>query len=669
MPTFKRIINVIPLTRVKLSGPQFFTYLVPPKLYDQLRPGLLIKIPFGSRKLFGLTSSFEMHRLAGEVKSLKYLEGLVKENFLVNEKTLALAYWLSTYYLCPLGLVVKSMVPTMSIKHSKPPILVGYEPFDPDFVLTEHQRAAVSRVTLAQGRAQTFLLIGERGSGKTEVYFQILKRVRETGQQGLLLLPEIALTDETLKQFARRFGIKNLAFLHSQIRGAERLFMWEKIREGLASVIIGTRSAVFSSFKNLGLIIVDDEHDPSYKQKDQHPKYDARVVARKLSDLWNCPLLFGSSTPTLEAYFEAKSGEATFLSLPFRLKADIVRPKIQVVDMAEERKSGNFSVLSEFLKLAILENLRTKRQIILFSNRRGAASFVTCRDCSFVPVCENCSLSLVWHEAVKFLICHCCGKKYPLPTFCPQCGGYEISFRGSGTQQIEEELKRFLMKNLDPQKFPTVARLDSDAAPTPDKVQKLRENWKKAETMVLIATQMINKTWTSPKLGLLAVVSADKLLSLPDFRAQEQAFHTLAELVELGAMGGVKLSVRMILQTFRSQNLVFSTLRTGNFEKLYEAFLAARQHFNFPPYCRIIKLTVKNLDSKKAQKKAEEMSDQLKKRGAWELFGPFPAYIFKKRGLYHYQVALKLKTRKTLEGLLSDLPSDVDIDVDPVSLL
>lgn len=373
MANFKRVVNVIPLTRVTLSGSQIFTYLVPLKLYGLIRPGLLVQIPFGRRSILGVTSSFEMTRMAQETAGLKELTELVDPSPVLSEKMLALANWLSQYYVTPLGMAIKAMLPRI-VKRTKAPEIAGYERSDPDYVLNESQHRAAAAIGAALGKAETFLLYGPSGSGKTEIYLQLIKRVVASGKQVIVLVPEISLTTRLMELFARRFDMENLAVWGSHLRGSERLWYWQEVRAGRKLIVIGPRSGLFAPVTNLGLVVIDNEHDASFKQYDQHPKYDARTVAEKLCEIWSCPLVMGDSTPSVETYFNAQSGVYKLLALPHRIKADLEAPKIKIIDMAGS--PGKSRIFSDFLKLEILGALRGKRQIILFANRRESTPYV-----------------------------------------------------------------------------------------------------------------------------------------------------------------------------------------------------------------------------------------------------------------------------------------------------
>ena len=360
MANFKRIVNVIPLTRIGRAAPKIFTYLVPLSLQGLLRAGQIVKVPFGkNRTVFGVVSSMEMHRLPGEVKGFKSVTQLWDAFPYLTEKNLLLGNWLSDYYAATLGLVIKAMLPK-PVKKTSEPQTVALEKFDPDFVLTEYQRAALAQITAGLGKKAAFLIAGPRGSGKTEVCLQAASRVIESGRQVLFLVPDLAALERWRGLLIRRFGIGKLAVLGSHLTDAERLWTWKKIAGAERLVILGMRSAVFAPAKNLGAIIVGSEHHSSYKQYDQQPKYDARRVARKLAALWQCPVIFSSSTPSVELYFRSRAGRIALLHLPHSIKADLRQPQVKLAVMKSDELA-----LSPALQVEITQALLAKHAALL----------------------------------------------------------------------------------------------------------------------------------------------------------------------------------------------------------------------------------------------------------------------------------------------------------------
>lgn len=669
MTDFKRVVNVIPLTRVALGGSAIFTYVVPLKLQGQLRPGQLVIVPFGPRKLLGVISAPETARLGTEIKNLKSIIDVATTKPVLSQKALVLADWMARYYVISQGLVIKAMLPKFA-KKSKAPEMVGYEKFNPDFILNEYQRQAAMQIGSALGEAQTFLLHGVTGSGKTEVYMQVMQRVLERGQQAILLVPEISLTPQAIERFSRRFGMDRIAFLHSKLKDSERLWMWEKIQANEKSVIIGPRSAVFAPVENLGLIILDEEHDSSYKQYDQNPKYHARTVAKKLSELWDAPLILGDATPAVETYYNTMVGKYRLLKLPHRIKADLGMPQIKVIDMKREAEKGNHSIFSDYLELSLLDNLKRKKQIILFLNRRGAASFVICSDCGYVLRCDKCSVSLVWHSATKRLLCHHCGHVYAHPIACAKCQGTNLKHFGIGTQLVEEELQK-LLKDKWTGQAPTVARMDRDTTNDLEKGSQIYSDWAAGKIQILIGTQMISKGWDVGAVGLVGIISADTALYLPDFRTGERVFQTLIQVA--GRTGRGREVGEVVLQTLNPDNYVIVAAKLHDYENFYKKEIGERERFKYPPYAKLVKLRVADADAEKAEKTAHTAKAHLEKKNSFsgEILGPAPAFIFKRRGKYQYYIILRSSAGQEFNfyDYLKDLPASVDIDVDPESLL
>lgn len=666
---YKRIVNIIPLTRVSLTSSQIFSYMVPLKFQGQMRPGMLARIPFGGRRLAGVVSSPEMPRIGSEIKNLKPVLEILSPAPLVNEKGLQLANWLAEYYVTSLGLAVKAMLPRFTKKITAP-VPINLEKYNPDFVLTENQRQAVTQISSALGKSETFLLFGVTGSGKTEVYMQVMERVLESGQQVIMLVPEISLTPQALERFSKRFGFDKIAMLHSRMKATEKMWMWQKIRLEEKQIIIGPRSAVFAPVQNLGLLILDEEHDSSFKQYDQNPKYHARTVAKKLSEIWSCPVILGDATPSVKTFYEAVAGGTALERLPHRIKADVGLPKIKVVDMKKENERRGFSIFSDHLKYEILENLHKKRQIILFLNRRGAANFVMCRDCGFVLACKRCSVSLVWHSSRGSLLCHHCGEAYDLPPFCPNCRGTNFKHFGIGTQSVEEEIKKFLAKEFTGE-MPVIARMDRDTTSEADGHAKIYREWAGGKIRILIGTQMISKGWDVSGVGLVGIVSADTALYLPDYRTNEKVFQMLVQVA--GRAGRGKEVGTVILQTFNPDNRAIQAARLQDFENFYKQEIEARRKYGYPPFSKIVKLRFADANQKKAEKKGADARKVLEKQNGFpvEILGPMPAFIAKLRGRYQYYIFLKvpLGHSRELYDYLKNLPSSADIDVDPESLL
>ena len=669
MAKFRHIVNVVPLTRVKLSGPQIFTYLVPIKLQGSVRLGQRVLIPFGPRTIEGVTSSVEMTKLELETQSLKELKKIVDQVPAMSGQNLKLANFLSAYYVSPLGLVMKSFLPKFS-KNPVEPSFPNYEVSDPDFVLTEDQRVAINQITKALDTPEIILLHGVTGSGKTEVYMQVIQSLIKKGQQVILLVPEISLTPQAIERFARRFGMDKIAVLHSRMKPAERYFTWQKIRDGEKQIIIGPRSAIFAPVTNLALVILDEEHDSSYKQFDQSPKYHARTASKALIKLWNCPLVLGDATPSIESFSEALT-KNSILTLPHRIKADVTMPSVQIIDMKREILGGNFSVFSEQMKAQILLNLKQQKQIILFINRRGSATVVLCRDCGFVLICKNCSSALVWHESSKKLLCHHCDRQEEIPVNCPKCKSHRIKQFGAGTQKIESELYKFLNKNLNKNELPKVVRMDKDTTRKSGSMEKIYQDWTKGKIQILIGTQMISKGWDVRNVGLVGIIAADTSLHLPDYRSNERTFQLLTQVA--GRTGRGSETGIVVLQTYSPENYAIKAVKQHSYLRFFKNEIKERKKFNYPPFAKLIKLRVDSSSEKKASELARNLMREIlaNKSKSMEVLGPSPSFMPRLRGKYRFQIVVKIPYNEVVDlyDFFKDFKTKFDVDVDPESLL
>jgi primosomal protein N' (replication factor Y) len=611
-----------------------------------------------------------MRRLKKETGGLKEVQDIVEQASVITEQGLEMANWISEHYVSSLGQVLRAMLPKYMKKPASPP-LEDTKKTNPDFVLTEHQRGAVTAIGSALGKQAKFLLFGVTGSGKTEVYLQVIERLLAMKKQSLVLVPEISLTPQALDRLSERFGSDKVAILHSQMKNSERYWMWRQIRDGNRQIVVGPRSAVFAPFYDLGLIVVDEEHDSSYKQYEQNPKYHARSVAEKLSELWRCPLVLGDATPSVETFHEALQGRISVLTLPHRIKADVGMPAVKMVDMKRELLAGNTSIFSEELKGRMLVNLRAEKQIILFLNRRGSARVVMCRDCGFVATCSHCSSPLVWHTAINRLLCHHCDALSEMPEKCPSCAGHRIKQFGIGTQKIEEELIKFLKKNLGRKKLPKIVRMDRDSTAKRGSGKKMYEDWRDGKTSILIGTQMISKGWDVSNVGLVGVVSADSTLYLPDYRSNERTFQVLAQVA--GRAGRGKDLGSVIIQTYHPENYAVRAVKTHDYRLFYDEDIAQRAKYGYPPFFRLVKIVVSDKSFEKAKQTAGFLARELlsKRSSAMELVGPSPAFMPKLRGRFRFQVILKLPAASdmNLYEFFKNVKTKADIDVDPESLL
>ena len=514
--------------------------------------------------------------------------------------------------------------------------------------LTEAQAQAVAAVeaAFASGAGGTFLLHGVTGSGKTEVYLRCIERCLAAGKQAIVLVPEIALTPQTVGRFRARFS-DEIAVLHSRLSAGERFDEWRRIRLGRANVAVGARSAVFAPFERLGLIVVDEEHEGSY-QSENAPRYHAVEVAQHRAAAAGAPLLLGSATPSLLSYFRAESGRYRLLELPERVMHRPL-PEVEVVDMREEFLSGNNGIFSGRLVSLLGACFDAGRQAMLFMNRRGYSTFVSCRACGNVVQCPNCDISMTYHKAEQRLRCHFCGASAPLPQRCPACGKPFIKYFGVGTEQVEEQLHAL---------FPQVRalRMDTDTMRGKDAHAHLLEAFASGEAQVLIGTQIIAKGHDFPNVTLVGVVAADATLCIPDYRSAERAFQLLTQVS--GRAGRDEAPGRVVVQTYQPGHPVIRFARAHDYRGFYRYELLERRKALLPPYSLFLRILFSGPDEAALAAAGERYGAQLEaeirlllgEEGAQDLLLllPSPAPIRKKQGVYRYQVLVKLlRTRRT----------------------
>jgi primosomal protein N' (replication factor Y) len=516
-----------------------------------------------------------------------------------------------------------------------------------------------------KGHPDVFLLHGVTGSGKTEVYLQALAETVKLGKRGIVLVPEIALTPQTIERFASRFPHR-VAVLHSQLSPGEQFDEWHRIRNGEVDVVIGPRSALFAPQPDLGLIVIDEEHEWTYKQ-DTSPRYHARKVAIKLAELTGAVIILGSATPDVETFYHAQRGDYHLLSLPERVvpTESSPLPQVEVVDLRTELKEGNRSIFSRSLTQAVTRALASGGQVILFLNRRGGATFVQCRRCGFVLRCRRCEVTLTHHFAENALICHQCHYKTPVPRNCPRCLSREIKFLGMGTQKLEQETSLA---------FPQARRLrwDSDATQRRDSHEKILSKFRTRQADILIGTQMVAKGLDLPSVTLVGVVSADTSLNLPDFRAGERTFQLLSQVA--GRAGRGSPGGEVIIQTFSPEHYAIQAAAKHDYATFYEREIAYRRQLRNPPFSQLALLTYTHTNDSLCRREAERMRDLLlRERDAkgidnLTLIGPAPAFIHRLRGRFRWQLILR---GTELSSFLSPIPFPQGwaIDIDPISLV
>ncbi|MEH2284405.1 MAG: primosomal protein N' [Nostoc sp.] len=565
------------------------------------------------------------------------------------------------------------------------PTLVG----DGAKSLTAAQASALATIQTLDGFAEV-LLHGVTGSGKTEVYLQAIAPLLNQGKSALVLVPEIGLTPQLTDRFRARFGNK-VSVYHSALSDGERYDTWRQMLTGEPQVVIGTRSAVFAPLPNLGLIILDEEHDSSFKQDSPIPTYHARTVAQWRAELENCPLVLGSATPSLETWVSVvtsppsplsasreggqegnfkSGGRSYYLSLPERINSRPL-PPVEIVDMRQELQQGNRSIFSRSLQTALQELQERKQQGILFIHRRGHSTFVSCRSCGYVLECPHCDVSLAYHhteeKAPELLRCHYCNYARSHPKFCPDCSSPYLKFFGSGTQRVTQELAR---------QFPELRliRFDSDTTRNKGSHRTLLTQFANGEADLLVGTQMLTKGLDLPQVTLVGVVAADGLLNLSDYRASERAFQTLTQVA--GRAGRGEDPGRVIVQTYTTEHQVIAAVRSHDYQSFSQAELEQRQALNYPPYGRLILLRLSSLDPIQVQNTAQVIATTLSTEEEFEILGPAPASILRVANRYRWQILIKfapdaLPQLPDWEEVRSLCPSSVSltIDVDPINIM
>ena len=516
--------------------------------------------------------------------------------------------------------------------------------------LTEEQANAFNAIcdSMDDMLFSEFLLYGVTGSGKTEVYLQLIEKALNEHKSSILLVPEISLTPQTVNRFIARFGKENIAVLHSKLSIGERYDEWNKINEGRAKIVIGARSAIFAPVKDLGLIIIDEEHDSSYKSE-MTPKYDAKEVARFMCKEENVPLLLGSATPDIDTYYRAKNEEIMLLELKNRAnKASL--PDIEIIDLREELAKGNKSMISTRLYEEIQKNLNDKKQTILYLNRRGFSTFVMCRNCGYTVKCKNCNINLTYHANTNKLKCHYCGYEEKLVTKCPSCGSEQIRYFGTGTQKLEYEINKL---------FPNAStiRMDIDTVSKKNSHEQILEKFKNDSIDILIGTQMVVKGHHFPNVTLVGVIAADGSLNIDDFRANERTFQILTQVA--GRAGRGEDKGRVIIQTYNPDNFSIECAKKQDYDLFYNTEISLRKQLKYPPFCDIILIGFTSVIEQEVAKVAGKIHEYLKNRVLKEnlgiiLYKALPSPIDKIKNKYRWRILIKCKFGEEITDLIND---------------
>ena len=602
------LVSIIPAAKILLPAPQTLTYFTP----HELPMGSLVLIPLNKKIVVGAV--IETKNLSGQKMALRRadfeLKGVAKILTplpVLDEKQLQLAQWIHRYYWCPLGAAIKMMLP--------------------------------EKIQNPRFKSQNYDLKNE---------------TRNKTEQKLILVPEINLIDKLVQQYKTGDEI----LLHSQLTDKQYFENWLKVKTGEAKTIIGTRIALFAPFVNLKEIIIEEEHSPHYKAR-QTPRFHTRETATTLSKLWNAQIIFKSRTPSIETTWLAENKKIILQSSATNAN----EPKIVVVDLRNELKEENFSIFSRELQEGLGSILEKKMQAILFINHRGASGALLCRECGYISKCKNCDAPLIYHLQPPRLTCHHCGHSENSPILCPNCHGAKIKFLSAGTQKAETEFKKL---------FPTatISRMDSDVAKEEKTAGEIIKNFNNGKTQVLVGTQILF-SGALEKVPLAAMIIADTLFHLPDFRSNERTFRTINQLGEL-------TEKKLIIQTYSPQNSAIRAAAEGSYEMFYQEEIKDRQLLSYPPFSQLIKLTYKHKNNKQAEQQAKILAERIKQQllnlklsPLVIILGPSPAFIPKIRNQYIWQIVLKSRVENLEERnkILQTVPPGWIIDVDPIMII
>ncbi len=538
--------------------------------------------------------------------------------------------------------------------------------------LTKEQQEAFKKVNdcIKENTFREFLLYGVTGSGKTEIYLQLIEQVLEKNKTAIVLVPEISLTPQMVDRFIARFGQEEIAVLHSKLSLGERYDQWNKIKNGKCKIVIGARSAIFAPVQNLGLIIIDEEHDSSYKSE-TNPRYHAKELEVFIAKQNKIPLLLGSATPDMGTYYQALNGKIELLQLTKRANKSTL-PKVEIIDLRQELANGNRSILSTKLYSEIEENLKNKKQTILFLNRRGYSTFVMCRDCGYTVQCKNCNITMTYHLNTNKLKCHYCGHEEKNLTECPECKSKNIKYFGTGTQRLEQEIKKI---------FPNAStiRMDIDTVSKKNSHENILNQFKNENIDILIGTQMVVKGHHFPNVTLVGVIAADSSIYSEDYRANERTFQILTQVA--GRAGREKIPGRVIIQTYNPENFAIECSQKQNYDLFYETEIELRKQLKYPPFCDIISIGLTDVDENKIKNVSEKLYKNINtfiKKGNLNvmIYKPLPCPIDKIKNKYRWRIILKGKLNNKIIDVINMSIGNVNskttriiVDTNPTNLV
>lgn len=629
---------------------------------DGVKAGDKVFVPFARGNRIRDAYVFQVaSRLPEEIKGIKTVAG-IDPDISLSQEAIATCVWMKRQYLCRYIDAIKCFTP-VGTPSKRGKVRTPYREAEVEKTeamrLTDEQRKAVETIlpSLRDRVHEVFLIHGVTSSGKTEIYMQVIDDCVCRGRTAIMLVPEISLTPQTIERFIGRFGAEKIAVLHSKLSMGERYDEWMRIKKGEVKIVIGARSAVFAPLSDIGVIVLDEEHESTYKS-DMSPKYDAIEVAIRRAKKNQAVVLLGSATPSLVSAYKAETGEYKKILLTERFNKTPL-PSVEIIDMREELKNGNKSIFSVALYREMKENLEQKRQVILFLNRRGYSTFVSCRSCGYVMRCRECGISLTYHKTENEAICHFCGSREKVPTVCPVCGGKYIKHFGTGTEKVEE-----LTREIFPEY--TVDRLDLDTTTKKGSIDKILNAFRKGKTNILIGTQLVAKGLDFSNVGLVGIVSADISLNVPDFRSAERTFQLITQAA--GRAGRGDSTGRVLIQSYNPEHYSIIAAAAHDYEAFYRAESEIRKQIGYPPFSDLIQIVLSSENEQEAYEVCRQIAeDFIRGVGKSEeryVLGPHAAPMNKIKGLYRFQLLIKCfpGKRKEYSRILNEIKVGINTD-------
>ena len=666
------------LVDINKLGTKTFSYLIPERLKSEIKIGQAVSIPFGRRKedLKAYVVGFSDYLEEG-IKAKEITE-ILENQPLFSLEYLKLLEWVAQYYFCDVQTVLNTALPQKFFeknvkKYRKPKIedeIFKFEKKDIEHKLSPEQEKVYQEIKKVN--AKTSYIYGITGSGKTEIYFKLIEDTIKEGKNVIFLAPEIALVSQLTIRTIQRFGSDCVAIWHSSITEAQKYETYKKLKNNEIKILFGARSAVFAPIQNLGLVIIDEEHDSSYKQTMPNPRYNAKEVAKKLCELYDAKLVLGSATPSIESYYEAINTNSLF-KLDKRYN-NATLPKVVMIDMKTERAERNYSLFSKTLVKNVEQTIAKGQQVIFLINRRGFSSYTQCMECGETIQCPKCAIPLIYHSQSDSYKCHYCNLEVR-DDKCPKCNSTVLEHFGMGTQKVEVVAKQF---------FPQfrIERLDSDSLNKKNEHVEVLKRFQNGEIDILIGTQMIAKGLDNSNVTLVGVINADLSFNLPDYRSSERGFSILTQVA--GRSGRGEEEGKVIFQTYNCENVYLKNAQEQNYDNFYENESELREMLDYPPFSKMIRIVISSKDEYRAQKSISEievhLSDYIKKLSLDEnilVLGPCPCVINRIKEEYRFNLIIKNKItdlghRTVLRFLKSiKLPPDIKmiVDIDPSDIL